>query len=137
MYVIALESSARYVESMSNVKIRAIDMGQDVVFLLTGGAAHIGAAATAMYNPEERTVRVDTLALPGHREGELAAELAGMAARSLECTVAVLAGIHLHQPTSQEIEAVVAEARSQMRQLVCECQRQGRGRRTDDAETAR
>ena len=137
MNVIALKTVARYGESMSNVTIRAIDMGQDVVFLVTGGAAHIGAAATAMYHPEERTVRVDTLALPGHREGELAAELAEMAARSLECTVAVLAGIHLHQPTRQEIEAVVAEARRQMRQLVGEWPKQGRGRRSGDADTTR
>jgi len=92
-------------------------MGQDVVFLVTGGTAHIGAVATA-YVSEARTVHTDIIALPGHREGDLAVELAKMAAESLNRTVAVLAGIHLERPTKQEIEAVVAQARSKMSEVL-------------------
>lgn len=99
------------------VVIRRFMMGKDVVFLVTGGTAHIGAAATA-YVTNRRDVRVEVLALPGHREGALAAELAETASRTLGRTVAVLAGIHLDRPSRQDIEQVVAEAKRKMRQII-------------------
>ncbi|WP_166244428.1 hypothetical protein [Paenibacillus turpanensis] len=95
------------------ISIQAVIMGKDVLFSVTGGEAHIGAAATAFYS-EEGTVHSDVLILPGHREGELAVELARMAALALSCTVVVVAGIHLHQPTKQDIEEVVAETKREM-----------------------
>lgn len=102
---------------MATIDIRSDRMGQDVVFLVTGGTAHIGAVATA-YVSEARTVRMDVIALPGHREGDLAVELATLAAESLNRTVAVLVGIHLERPTKQEIYAVVAQARSKMTEML-------------------
>lgn len=99
------------------IEIQILTMGMDVVFMVTGGTAHIGAAATA-YVTEDRDVRTDVLSLPGHREGELAAELAKTAALALDRTVAVLAGIHLDQPCKQDIEDIVAEARWKMRQVL-------------------
>jgi hypothetical protein len=86
-------------------------MGRDVVLLVSGGTAHIGAVATACL-AADRTVTIDTLTLPGHREGELAAELAMTASLSLGRTIAVLVGIHLDRPSKQQIEDVVADARS-------------------------
>jgi hypothetical protein len=74
-----------------SIQIRSLAMGLDVVFLVTGGTAHIGATATA-FTSNDRVVCTDILSLPGHREGELAAELAMMASRRLGRTVAVLAG---------------------------------------------
>ncbi|UFJ41762.1 hypothetical protein LOK74_04450 [Brevibacillus humidisoli] len=38
----------------NTVEIRSYTMGQDAVFLVTGGEAHIGAAATAFFS-EKRT----------------------------------------------------------------------------------
>ncbi|MEX2415556.1 MAG: hypothetical protein WD424_05380 [Paenibacillaceae bacterium] len=99
------------------IEIRSHSMGLDIVFMVTGGTAHIGAMATA-YVTEDRTVRTEVLSLPGHREGELAAELAQMASLALERTVAVLVGIHLHQPTKQDIETIVVEANRQMRHVL-------------------
>lgn len=104
-------------ESSETIQVRMFSMGQDVVFLITGGTAHIGATATA-YVSEDRVIRVDVLSLPGHREGELAAELAKMASLELERTVAVLAGIHLDQPSKQDIEDIVMEANRKMRQVL-------------------
>jgi hypothetical protein len=99
------------------VEIRPFMMGRDVVFLVTGGTAHIGASATA-YVTNDQDVQVEVLALPGHREGPLAAELAETACRTLGRTVAVLAGIHLDQPSRQDIETVVAEAKRKMSQML-------------------
>ncbi|MEX1029480.1 MAG: hypothetical protein WDZ91_05465 [Paenibacillaceae bacterium] len=101
-------------EAEMPVAIRALMMGQDVVFMVTGGRAHIGASATA-YITEDRTVHTDVLSISGHREGELAIELAMTAALTLGRTVAVLVGIHLDQPSKLDIEQIVAEARRKMR----------------------
>lgn len=73
--------------------------------------------ATA-YVSDERIVSTTALSLPGHREEELAIELAKMAAHVLNCTVAVLVGIHLDQPSLQDIISIVAEAITKMRQLL-------------------
>ncbi|WP_342592611.1 hypothetical protein [Cohnella thailandensis] len=96
-----------------SVEIRVGSMGQDLVFLVTGGSAHLGAAAIAGASGEGRDA-VLSLKLPGHREEELASELATLASRSLGRTVAVLAGIHLDRPSRQDIEDIVAEARREM-----------------------
>ncbi|THF83327.1 prenylated flavin chaperone LpdD [Cohnella fermenti] len=101
------------------IDIRRVSMGRDVVFIVTGGTAHLGAAAVAC-GEDGRIVHASAWKLPGHREEELAAELAAMAALSLGRTVAVLAGIHLDRPTRLEIEEAVAAARSRMRQALDE-----------------
>jgi hypothetical protein len=103
------------------VEIRFFRMGRDAVFLVTGGTAHLGAVAIA-YSPDGRDARAEVLSLPGHREGELAAGLARMASEALGCAVAVLAGIHLHQPSRRDIERVVAEARRKMEQVLADIQ---------------
>lgn len=99
------------------IEIRICEMGGDRVFLVTGGTAHIGATAMA-YIGAEGGVCADVLAAPGHRERELAEELAVQAASALRCTVAVSVGIHLDRPTRQQIDDVVEEARSKMREAL-------------------
>jgi hypothetical protein len=101
----------------SLIHIHTHDMGQDLVFIVTGGTAHIGAMATA-YMSGDQIVHSDVLVVPGHREGELAVELARMACCVLKRTVAVLVGIHLDQPTKQEIEDIVIEAIRTMAQFL-------------------
>ncbi len=103
---------------MAMIEIRAYMMGNDVVFLVTGGTAHIGAMAMAWVTTEAPFVHSYSLALPGHREGELAVELAETASRALNRTVAVLAGIHLEHPSKEEIEAIVEQARSRFRETL-------------------
>lgn len=116
--------------SMSNglgaIQIRSAEMGEDLVLLVTGGKAHIGAAATA-YFTGERELRIQAGVLPGHREGELAAELAELAARTCNRTVTVVAGIHLDHPSRQDIMDIVEEARRAMKQYLGGLHIPGRG----------
>lgn len=113
-------------ELLESIEIRFHTMGADIVFLVTGGAAHIGAIATA-YMSDDATQVIDTkvLVLPCHREGELAAELAEMAFHALHRTVAVLVGIHLNQPSKQDIERIMNNAKNTMKQILEQAQRSG------------
>nr|WP_314002832.1 hypothetical protein [uncultured Paenibacillus sp.] len=92
-------------------------MGEDHVFLVSGGQAHIGAIATACPSGEP-AAKTGLLSFPGHREAELALELAEMASIALGRTVAVVAGIHLDNPSKRDIEDIVLEAKREMRRVL-------------------
>jgi gallate decarboxylase subunit D len=104
-------------EENRKVEIRVFPMGEDKVFMVTGGTAHVGAVSMA-YAPDGGTERIDSLVLQGHREEPLAAELAELALKTLGRKAVVLAGIHLEKPTRDEIEAIVLEAKEEMTRLL-------------------
>lgn len=101
----------------TGIEVRTAAMGEDVVFLVTGGTAHIGATATARVQ-DDGSVRTETVELPGHREGALADKLAAMAARAMGRSAVVIAGIHLDNPSRDEVEAVVVQAQTLMKETL-------------------
>ncbi len=97
-----------------NIRIERMGMGDDQVFLVTGGERHIGAVATAYYMG--KNVMTQYHIVPGHREGQLAAELAQLAAEQIGRTVTVLMGIHIEKASKADIEEVVRKVREMMRE---------------------
>ncbi|MDF2937866.1 MAG: hypothetical protein K0Q90_3239 [Paenibacillaceae bacterium] len=93
------------------LSVRTIAAGEDYVLLVTGGQAHIGAAAVA-YPSEDGGARTQVIGLPGHKEEELARELADAACSRLGKAVTVIAGIHIDHATPAEIRTMVAETRA-------------------------
>lgn len=91
------------------LEVRTIQAGRDYVLLVTGGEAHVGAAAVAYWDNGQ--VCSQALLVPSHKEEALARELACMAAGRLLATVTVVAGIHIDQATGSEIVRIVDEAR--------------------------
>ncbi|RKD24707.1 hypothetical protein BEP19_08435 [Ammoniphilus oxalaticus] len=92
-------------------------LGDDYVFVITGGKAHIGASATAYYYEDQ--LQVEGVALPRHKEWELARELALQAAEQLGVTVTVVMGIHVDQASREMIDSIIVFVRQEMnRQLV-------------------
>jgi len=91
-------------------------MGNDRVFLVTGGKAHIGAIATAYFEEQNLFVKVQTI--PGHREGPLAEELAKAAALAFRQSVTVIAGIHVDGATKKDIDLILQHARLAMKQEI-------------------
>ncbi|MDR0267589.1 hypothetical protein [Paenibacillus sp.] len=95
-----------------DIRITEVPVGRDILLLLTGGTAHIGAVATAYFCGKAQEVQVQTIDLPGHREQELAAYMAEKAAEALGCTVTVAAGIHYDGINKAQILDIVAEAKA-------------------------
>ncbi|WP_438449274.1 hypothetical protein [Gorillibacterium sp. sgz5001074] len=91
------------------LEVRTIPQGHDYVWLVTGGEAHVGAVAVAYWHNDELISHVH--GVPGHREAELALELAELAAGRLKATVTVAAGIHIDRATKEEIVHLVQEVR--------------------------
>jgi hypothetical protein len=83
-----------------------VAQGRDLVVLITGGDAHVGAAAVAA--PGEG---IHAAVLPPHKEGPLARECAALLAEAAGCTVCAVAGIHQDEITKEEIAAIVANVR--------------------------
>ncbi|TCS81305.1 hypothetical protein [Tepidibacillus fermentans] len=98
------------------IQIQHFKMGEDLVILVSGGVAHIGAVATAYVN--ENKIHVEVTQLPHHKEGELAREFAELAAQTLHRTVSVLMGIHIHQATKDDICQIEAYVRNAMKQII-------------------
>lgn len=88
------------------LKLTAVCAGSDLLILLTGGRAHIG--AIAMATPAGLAGVTEC---KGHREGALAAELAVRIACQLGSRVAIACGIHYDNITAGEIENALELAR--------------------------
>lgn len=92
-----------------HLRLDLLPQGRDWLALLHGGAAHIGATALAL--PPQEHVAGDEAALslgrPGHREDELARQVAGKLAQAAGRAVCCCAGIHYAAITPEEIRDVL------------------------------
>ena len=104
--IVALPAGEKLIVDGKEIVLNARRQGGDCLISVTGGdAPHIGAAALCA---DGETRRLDR---NGHREGELAAELAERAASKLGCCVCAVCGIHFDGITRAEIVSVVAAVR--------------------------
>lgn len=92
---------------------RAQFMGPDVLVILWGGAAHIGALGMAAPRPSLRdpaavSATSSVFTFPGHKEDVLAKSLSEALAAQLNRKVVVVAGIHWDNARPEEIGSIVA-----------------------------
>lgn len=88
------------------IVLRVFEQGGDrIVSVFGGDAPHIGAVALAADGVVVSRER------EGHREGDLAAEIAERASRRLGCCVCAVCGIHYDGITKREIATAVEIAR--------------------------
>jgi len=94
------------------VSLTAVRMGADFCLALCGGdRPHIGAVAVgqprpSLKNADETSASVSVITLLGHKEDQLAREVARRLAVKTKATVSVACGIHLDGITMDEISAV-------------------------------
>ncbi len=106
-----------------DIKLQAVPAGRDLLLMITGGEAHIGAASTAFATDEG--VQVQTSAVPGHKEHLLTAELARRAAECLNRTVTVVMGIHYDGLNREEIDTISAITESLLEQWMEQARTEG------------
>lgn len=94
------------------LRLTAERLGADLAVTLSGGdRPHVGAVAVSQPRPD-RGATTSVLALLGHREDELARELAARLAAATRGVVTVACGVHLEAIRPEEIEVVRALARA-------------------------
>lgn len=96
------------------VRLELVKQGRDLLLMVTGGEAHVGAVAVC------HDQGAGMMAVPGHKEGPLAAECAEAVALAAGCTCAVVAGIHQDEATGEEIGEIVANVRKALGILIQE-----------------
>lgn len=84
-----------------NLCLKLLPVGRDLLVLLAGGNAHVG--ATALATPDGVT---QTNELAMHREGPLASRTARRFAATCDCTASVICGIHFPDISREEISTV-------------------------------
>ncbi|RUT36591.1 hypothetical protein EJP77_02580 [Paenibacillus zeisoli] len=90
---------------MNKIRLEFREIGSDILLIITGGDAHIGAVSTA-YASSGYPAEVHTAAVPGHKESLLSTDFALRASRWLNRTVTVIMGIHYSNLSSEQIEKV-------------------------------
>lgn len=90
--------------------------GEDIIFIVTGGKAHIGAVATAYY--DESCISTSCKQLPHHKEGELAEKMAKSAAIKLKVNVTVIVGIHIDNATYAQIVTLIDIAKNKFEEIL-------------------
>lgn len=99
-----VESDRAYPYAPEDLTVEREEIGKDVLFIVRGGKAHIGAVSTAYF--EDGEIRVETTSLPGHKEYLLSEPAARRAAESLRRTATVVMGIHYDGITAEQIAEV-------------------------------
>ncbi len=94
------------------VAVRLLAQGRDLLLLVTGGEAHVGAVALSGATAGTRGEPCEALLVaPGHKEGPLAAEGAALVAAATGRACVAVAGIHQDGATPGEIAEIVANVR--------------------------
>ncbi|WP_019910770.1 prenylated flavin chaperone LpdD [Paenibacillus sp. HW567] len=88
-----------------DIELTAVEVGRDLLLLITGGVRHIGAASTAYL--EDGVAKVSTSAVPHHKEHTISESAALKAAAVLNRTVTVVMGIHYDNLSKEGIAQVV------------------------------
>ena len=99
------------------LRLRCLKMGEDLCLALSGGQEHLGAVALAHPRPSRATpgataATASVLAVSGHKEDQLARELALKTASALNVTVCVCCGIHLDNADADTVDQAVKAARA-------------------------
>lgn len=103
-------------EGRSYVKLSMEAVGQDLSIQITGGERpHVGAVAVAWQKNED--VVSSLLVVPGHRDGQIAADCARAICSVTGNTVTVQCGIHIDQATAAEIKVLSDHANQLIEQL--------------------
>lgn len=88
------------------IELSATPIGDDLLVVITGGEAHIGAVGAGNRCGGMATSSVITM--PGHRDDRIAKDAAERITKKTGCNCAVVAGVHYEDITVQEIGDVLS-----------------------------
>jgi hypothetical protein len=113
-------------EGRAKVNVTANSMGGDLVVRIYNQNAHIGAVAIGEYDYEHARASVSVITRLGHKDDALAGEAAYLLSKSIRGPVCVIAGVHLDGITREEIDKILANARTAISEIISVCTQQGR-----------
>ena len=86
------------------LQLKAQFLGQDLLVVILGGEAHVGAAAVGGFLTRPYA---SVITVPGHRDDVIAKEAALRLSSELQRTCIVLVGIHINDASKEQISDMV------------------------------
>jgi len=111
-------------EGSFSICLQAFSLDNGFIIHITGGdTPHIGGVAVGLprpstEDPSRTTANVSVISILGHKDDELARPIADRLVRVLKSTIVVIAGIHVHNATRQDIERIVSLANQAVERLL-------------------
>jgi hypothetical protein len=102
----------------ATVNVAVDSLGSDLVVRIYNKNAHIGAVAMADYDHEHERASVSVITRLGHKDDALAGEAAYLLSKSIRRPVCVIAGVHLDNITGEEIDEILANARTAISEII-------------------
>jgi gallate decarboxylase subunit D len=105
--------------------------GADLVVTLQGGTRHhVGAAAMAvarpsLADPRQTSSSASVLCVVGHKEDELARDVALRLSAALNCTVVVVAGLHVDDASRDDIRLLLENCDRLVERLIARLSPEG------------
>lgn len=109
------EVSREKTKGRLTLKLNARWLGKDLLVVITGGAAHIGAVGAGTKSGGLASSSVVTM--PGHRDDRIAKEAAERISKKYGCNCVVVAGVHYDNITPQEINDIMIMCNSLISEL--------------------
>lgn len=110
----------------ARVNVAVDSLGSDLVVRIYNKNAHTGAVAMADYDYEHERASVSVITRLGHKDDALAGEAAYLLSKSVRRPVCVIAGVHLDDITGEEIDKILANARTAISEIISVCSQQKR-----------
>ena len=110
--------------AQTTLRLSAVPLGEDLSVAICGGdRGHIGAVAVSqprpsLADPERVSSTTSVITLLGHKEDELARQVAGQLAQQLGVTVTVACGIHIDAILPEQILQIEQGVQQMTAQLV-------------------
>jgi hypothetical protein len=108
-------------EGRARINVTVSSMGSDLVVRIYNQDAHIGAVAIGDYDYEHQRASVSLITRLGHKDDALAGEAAHLLSKSIRRPVCVIAGVHLDNITSEEIDRILANTRLAVSEIIDVC----------------
>ena len=90
------------------ISLKCIKLGDDYQVIISGGDEHIGAVALGVcYDKVRKRSNISQVSVYGHKEDLLVRNIAALLSKQLAGTVAVTAGIHFDNLSSDEIDKIL------------------------------
>lgn len=111
-------------EGVHRVEASVLICGKDLVVVIEGGTRyHIGAVALAiprpsLADPGRISASASVLCVTGHKEDELARIISLQIASALNCTVTVIAGIHIDAANATDLSKMLDNCTKTISNLV-------------------
>ncbi len=94
-------------EGNVSVKISACVMGEELVVFIYNKNAHLGAVAVSEYDSNNNRASTSLITRPGHKDDAVAQRAAYLLSNHTKKAACVIAGIHIDNITTVEIEQLV------------------------------